>query len=1129
MKNEQKIATMKKKYLHTAILTRVFLILILILISISNIYALEFDNIKSIQSKTFDNKTSLDIPLLEKYPPLKIDNLFGLGKTLFEGYINEHTESCGIDCKSNIKIKLNKKGSLIDDIRFLTINEDGSRKLQDIREYNFYIKIGVEEIEVEDYELICSPTGKLNVNGTAQEECINKLVGTHIETNDLWKIYNIGEEVDIGIYEIKLEGKKKPSRTVDWQIKTQGFWTEEWASWGESSLTDSLVSYYSFDTNGEDITDNTNDCFGNAVHRNTGGKLNGYYVFSGAEWLDCSGDFPTRLTKDFTISFWFNTSVAGAFNSYGGMYQDDAGTGKEFQVGEWGDNQVGFEASPSGGNVDGSNPPYLGNTHGGSWGMITLTYNGTTFTLWDNSSVVKHLAGSGDFVYEPTANYTMGGLHRINPALDFTGSLDEYGIWNRSLTSTEISTIYNNGTGLPYTAFGGGSVTLNSPENNYISSINSINFNCSVIVGDGATLTNISLWHNGTGTWERNYTNNISGTSNESTFNISLPEGNTLWTCSACDSDGDCGFAIENRTLNIDSIYPIIDVEYPIGIINYGVVGNPEYLNVTFNDTNLDSCWYNYNGTNVSILGCISGIKNSTTFILETDNYNMTLYVNDTAGNLNSTFISWGYSFFEDSYSYTSKVYETDSQTFYLKITSSETIQNINALLNYNNTNYTATALCSLGSCGISSKLDIPLVSTGSQENKTFYWILNLYNGTSASTLTTSKVNQSVDRIYLEQCNATYTNLTLNFTFYNEQNLTKINDSSFDGLFQYYYGSGNVKRNLNISNSSTEEVNLCIYPTNKSMNLTGQIQYGTTQTNLRDYYFSNYLINNISKNIYLYLLDSSQSVSFILKVEDQSNAEVEGAYIYIQRYYPGDNTYKTVQIAKTDNNGKTIGFYETETINYKHLIYLNDVLELETIPGKIVPESTPYTITFKIGNSLSSPLLNFEELDGITTNLSFNKNTKIVSYSWLDINGNATYGRLVIYLFNNTGNRILFTNQTINFPSGSIVYNLSDYNGTFEAYGFVKPSSTISEKLTDILKFVIGENLIDLFGNTGLIIGFFIILTATLIFVWNPTTGIIMHNIATIFVYLIGFIDFGLTYIFSMIAISILIIIYMKT
>jgi hypothetical protein len=39
---------------------------------------------------------------------------------------------------------------------------------------------------------------------------------------------------------------------------------------------------------------------------------------------------------------------------------------------------------------------------------------------------------------------------RSNGSFPFNGSVDEFGIWKRALTSAEISSLYNSGNGLKY-------------------------------------------------------------------------------------------------------------------------------------------------------------------------------------------------------------------------------------------------------------------------------------------------------------------------------------------------------------------------------------------------------------------------------------------------------------------------------------------------------------------------------------------------------------------------------------------------------------------------------------------------------------------------------------------------------
>jgi len=613
------------------------------------------------------------------------------------------------------------------------------------------------------------------------------------------------------------------------------------------------------------------------------------------------------------------------------------------------------------------------------------------------------------------------------------------------------------------------------------------------------------------------------------TFQEDFVSGDSIiWNILTCDSEGDCAFAPSNFTVTMDSTAPTISVESPTGTLDYGATSSSETLNVTITDTNLEDCWYNYNGTNVSF-SCTSGVKASESFILEADNFNMTIYANDSLSNLLTEEISWGYSFFEDSSESETEVYETESQTIYLNITSTETILQMVPTLNYDGTNYTGTANCNdEGNCQIEVTIDTPLVSSGESENKTFYWILNLFDGDSSQILETNEVNQTVTRIHLEVCGGSYTTEALNFTAYDEGNLSQIDPFDFEATFDYWLGSGDVKQSTSVDNESVSDVKLCLSPTNRSLYLDGDITYGYSDDNItyvdRNYYFDSATINNVSQEIKLYLLNAGDSISFIQQVEDQTNNEVADAFIYIQRYYPEDGTFKTVQISKTDDNGKSVGFYKTETVDYKHIIIYDGEVVLETNKGKIVPESTPYTLTFKIGNAINYP---WQLLEGssVQTSLTFNDTTNILTFSWIDTTGSVQKGILIVYKQYNNVSDQLICNESAAFSSGTVTCNLTGYNGTFIAQGYLTQSS---ESFVKSITFVI-DSAMEIFGTAGIIVGFFIILTVTLAFIWNPTAMIVMHNVSTFFVSMMGFISFSPIYLFSMIGISILLIIYLKT
>ena len=92
--------TIKPSYL------MVMVVGLLMIFSMNFILAATWDNVKNEVNITFDNIPVKGNNLLEKYPPIKIINAFGLGETLFEGYLSQHDDVCIINCKSTIEIKL---------------------------------------------------------------------------------------------------------------------------------------------------------------------------------------------------------------------------------------------------------------------------------------------------------------------------------------------------------------------------------------------------------------------------------------------------------------------------------------------------------------------------------------------------------------------------------------------------------------------------------------------------------------------------------------------------------------------------------------------------------------------------------------------------------------------------------------------------------------------------------------------------------------------------------------------------------------------------------------------------------------------------------------------------------------
>ena len=106
----------------------------------------------------------------------------------------------------------------------------------------------------------------------------------------------------------------------------------------------------------------------------------------------------------------------------------------------------------------------------------------------------------------------------------------------------------------------------------------------------------------------------------------------------------------------------------------------------------------------------------------------MTLWANDTVGNLNSTTISWDYRVLENSVTYSNTTMSGTLETIYFNSTYSSDYSAITVLLNYDETNYTMSSSDTGYTREYNYELIAPQVSL--EENKTFYFIISLSNET---------------------------------------------------------------------------------------------------------------------------------------------------------------------------------------------------------------------------------------------------------------------------------------------------------------------------------------------------------------------------------------------------------------
>jgi hypothetical protein len=273
------------------------------------------------------------------------------------------------------------------------------------------------------------------------------------------------------------------------------------------------------------------------------------------------------------------------------------------------------------------------------------------------------------------------------------------------------------------------------------------------------------------------------------------------------------------------------------------------------------------------------------------------------------------------------------------------------------------------------------------------------------------------------------------------------------------------------------------------------------------------------------LLNVDDSTTFILKVQDTNLLPIADALIEIQRLDVGTGNFSIVQIAKTDDNGQTVGFFKTETVDYRFIIKKDGVTLLTTGAGKVVPETAPFTLTFTVGADEGAPWVRFEDLVDLTSTLTFNNTNSIASFEYEDISGNFTSSRLLVILQNLSGSSQTICDVNSTQSAAILTCDVNEVEGTYTASGFITRGTDIF--LVNQIIFKV-ESFSSTAGLLGVFLAWFIILVSAFAFKFNEIAGIVLMNLTVIMVNLIGLVNFGFLFIFGMLGVSIMIIVLLN-
>lgn len=165
-----------------------------------------------------------------------------------------------------------------------------------------------------------------------------------------------------------------------------------------------------------------------------------------------------EMASAMSINFWIkpNASLTGTDSYFGGIVPSN-GSSQRYcdMLFTSATNTLRVRYGTSAGNTffdTGTNPS------SGTWYMFTFTYDGSTAKTYINGSETStgSFTAAAGYGAAGTSSAVMGSDGGV-ASQPVNAIIDEYGFWNVKLTTTEITDLYNGGSGNQYPFSGGGS------------------------------------------------------------------------------------------------------------------------------------------------------------------------------------------------------------------------------------------------------------------------------------------------------------------------------------------------------------------------------------------------------------------------------------------------------------------------------------------------------------------------------------------------------------------------------------------------------------------------------------------------------------------------------------------------
>jgi hypothetical protein len=367
----------------------------------------------------------------------------------------------------------------------------------------------------------------------------------------------------------------------------------------------------------------------------------------------------------------------------------------------------------------------------------------------------------------------------------------------------------------------------------------------------------------------------------------------------------------------------------------------------------------------------------------------------------------------------------------------------------------------------------------------------------------------------------------LNFTFFREQLPIENISGKLDATFEIWFANNpNNNKTLNFSTNNisfgTGQLFLNIFPNETIFQANAIIDYINDNYDKRQYYYYHANFSNDTQIANLYLLEIAYGTGTQLTVTDENGNPLESSYIKIQRYYPGENSFKTIAMARTDKNGQDFVYLRHNDAHYRFIIERNGAVIYTSAMMKVTG-----ALTFKVvGTGITNML---QTRDGLYYTATFNNVTNNFFLTYDDPTGEVLEGCLFVSRASGGNDTVICNNCTVS-SSATLICNMgsasADYSWTF--YIRENPIIYVAGGVIEVL-LQLRTTIQQAVGLDGVVAAFILTGTLALAGWFNPTVGIVLGLIALVMSYTIGFMYISLGALTVVVIVGIILAVRLKS